>query len=769
MSSHYAGDDIPQQIERIASTVERYATDSVSDDDREQVDRWRSRIEELRAETRLPLRSTIALLGESGAGKSTLINALIDMDLLPHDTSAAVTAIVSDIGWMEDGYELVAEIKGEDEFLGSFSSACRRARQAFDDAGAEADRSAVVNGIDVAERADIEQVTGLPLEEVLRRRPSGSEVELIRDDIRAILRSGRSQRWHFSAEERSQLRDVCWKCLRSKGVLRPIVNRVSICGPFEVTRSGIRLVDVPGLNDPDPVRDGIARDALQKAKLVWWVASTTRVMSQTVHEYLVESRQLMRLLMEGRLRSFGTVVTRIDEINKGGLAQHFNVDLINKPPLEHWLELNRRRVEAVARDAILAAWDETVSAAGAHVTDQQAASGRADLEAAKFFGVSSFEYLHLHGLLHIDPDSSPRLRNEEQTGIPALRTWITTDFAALERKSECARLRFQVSALQQAVRAALNSRLEQKRAINKIATSERGGLRDIRKNAQDFLESRIGERSNAQKLQAETQAQRVRDAIDVGMQEVQRALEVELSAELAKIHWSTLRAICRHGGKFAGSKKHWDIPADLAAIVAKKVAFAWKELFEARARAFCDQLKVEAGLLVSAHATLFAGQVAAQLRVPIGTLSIAQITSTTMEFEIGRVVARLEQELQAARMRFERDLIESFRRELKPAFLNSAAESGRGMKDRIVQRVSAEVAASAPKLLPALIRDLHEKVEEVTGILKHQVDAIHHRARELADRTAKNLEADMQPIPESAFAQQVDALSACIALIDRAA
>jgi hypothetical protein len=762
MNAHYASDDIPLQIERIAGTVGRYAAESTSDDERVQVDGWRKRIEELRIETQRPVTSAIALLGESGAGKSTLVNALIDMDLLPHDNSEAVTAIVSEIGWKEDGFELVVEIKSESEFLSAFVASCRRARQALEDAGAEGDRSAVANGVDVSERADVEQLTGLGLEEVLRQKPAGKETDLIQPEILTLLRNGPAQRWRFATDDVRGLRDACWKCLRSKGLLRPIVNRVAILGPFEVTRSGVRIIDVPGLNDPDPVRDGIARDALQKAKLVWWVASTTRVMSQKVHEYLVESRQLMRLAMEGRLSSFGTVVTKVDEINRSGLAAQFNVDLSQKHPREYWLDLNRRRVEEVARRAIVAAWDETTSAAGSHVTGPQAEAGRRDLAASSFFGVSSFEYLHLRDLLHVDPDKQPELSNEAQTGVPALRDWITTEFAGRERKSECQRLRGQVGALQQAVRAALNSRRSQKSAVYRLATSEKGGLRDIRKNAQDFLEAQIRERSKEQKHKAEAQAQRVKDAIDAGVKDVGRALERDLPAELSKIHWLTLRAICRHGGKFAGSKKHWDVPAELAGIVARKVAFAWKELFEARARQFCEQLETEAGVLASAHAQLLASQVAAQLSVPTNTLAVAEISSPAMGFEIARVLAHLEQELQSSRMRFERDLIESFRRELKPAFLGAASESGKGMKDRIVQRVSAEVAASAPDLLPALLRDLHEKVAEVTGILKHQVDAVHVRVSELAERTSRNLEADLSPISPSEFSRQIELLSWCI-------
>lgn len=129
----------------------------------------------------------------------------------------------------------------------------------------------------------------------------------------------------FIRGEEDKLREFCWKCLCSKGVLRPIVNKVTIRGPFEVTRSGLSLVDVPGLNDPDPTRDKIAREFLQKCNLLWWVASTTRIMSDTVHNFLVESRQLLKLELEGRLASFGAVITKIDDLNPTAIRRAFGI------------------------------------------------------------------------------------------------------------------------------------------------------------------------------------------------------------------------------------------------------------------------------------------------------------------------------------------------------------------------------------------------------------------------------------------------------------
>ena len=754
-------------IKRLKTAIQIHERAFNTAEDRHLISGWRKEIglaEDGLVDT---LACSIALLGESGAGKSTLINALIGLDLLPHDTGTAVTAIVTELSWRSDDYCLEAHIKSKDEFLLYFKQACSKARAAKNDADTQEDPSAFENGVDKSERSDIELVTGMSLDKLLKTARIGDESDYILPEILSRLGHGPMIENLFMRGEEDKLRDFCWKCLCSKGVLRPIVNKVTIRGPFEVTRSGLSLVDVPGLNDPDPTRDKIAREFLQKCNLLWWVASTTRIMSDTVHNFLVESRQLLKLELEGRLASFGAVITKIDDLNPTAIRRAFGIPTNQELNLDDYLRLNKERGIELAKNAIQQAWTETIGVIDSQKEKNALLIGKQILSKLSCFGVSSSEYLRLNNLQACD-DIGGKLMSLEQTGIPQLLEWIQSEFVLTEMAIQKKAALHRLNQLYKNIKCILEDRWNQKKSIKKLTTNDKGGLKDLQKNARKFLEERIGHYRTAAITEANAQANEVKQAIEIGMQDAAKTMPTELVGRLGGIHWSTLRGIARSGGKFNGSKKHWDIPSDLAAIITRKVVFEWKELFESRAKRFCQNLQSSSCDLIELHESYLNSLISHVLAGAQLSRPSKRASSESLEFEILHVMNRLSQDLQAARLRFERDLIESMRRELRPAFLVASNESGKGMKDRIVTRISNEVNAIIPSLLPALTRDLNIKVDEVTGMLRSQIAIVHNKVTEAACRSANNLELDLNPVSPEIFNKQIENLSECLQILDAA-
>ena len=140
----------------------------------------------------------------------------------------------------------------------------------------------------------IEAITGRSPEDCVSAASSGLD-SLLLDDARIAVTSGGCRKFGFPGATGKEVQDCVEQYLSSARNLWPFVQRVSVTGPFETMPRCVRLVDIPGLNDPDPGRDRVAREHLQQAGLVWLVLSAKRAATGEIVRYLTESRLLTRL------------------------------------------------------------------------------------------------------------------------------------------------------------------------------------------------------------------------------------------------------------------------------------------------------------------------------------------------------------------------------------------------------------------------------------------------------------------------------------------
>lgn len=778
--------EIQKRITRLGHALRFFETHLKTNEDRAMIVLMRSEVVELESASTRVFDSPIALLGESGAGKSTLINALIGMNLLPNDSGRAVTAAICEISGGHEGYRLTARIQSRADFSKRFAQVWHRLEGAVrdvKDAVSDEVNNKINEGIVEAAVRDVKDavphesarveldpsdsrllasVTGRSVEECALRIGGGLHGLFLPEVIKAF-QEGTEHVRDYGSDDVDNLRADASLYLSASKPLWPMVNVVRVQGEFALLSDGVRIVDLPGLNDPNEARDKIAKDHLQGSKLIWLVLSAKRIATAAIVEYLTKSKLLTKLQLSERLASLAVVVTHADQLSQSGISAQFG--LAPDAPFDEFLEKHLERSTQEIRFSLCQVWDETVRQADGQVTRATAASGREILKKIPVFSVDSYQSLLLRG---IEKSKNPAtFETQEQTGIPALERWIITDVAERERRAHRNDVHRKIERLETTIREEFGGRAQIKKALADLRDRQKGGFGDIKASAHTFLRSKIEAHALEKRAKAEAQAQVVIDAIGVGMSNADALLRTWVPDRLNGIHWSTLKAIVRRRGVFHGSTRRWDLPEELAEAITARVVFRWSELFNF-AKGLSEELESKCGDLLTAHQD----RLYQEIRFRLGDAANAFVAPPTscgsLSFEFGLAQAALNQKLEAARRRFATSLIDSLREALQPAFKEAGDVAGRGTKERIVAILTTSLKNMVPELIPALSRDLHLQVHEVSHMLQSQVHEAHRKVEHLADRTAGNLEIDLTTTPVAELHKEIAVIEQGLSLLHAA-
>jgi Dynamin family len=311
-------EDLQNYIARFRKWLDLHAAPALQARNPSLVTTWR---EELSAAERLLEHKPelpIALLGPSQQGKSSLINAIVGETILPVGGAVgACTCVITSVHHrLGDGYRAEIDFISLQDWAAELIAMRDAASTKPEDDDTDLDREereavqkaalekfgAVYRGEQPEKVSAIFKDVRLGLPDNIARAMSSGQPLVIAEDKPIPLRN-KIRRYLVGREQYEE------------GQYWPLISRVRIYGNFKALSNGVVLVDLPGLNDPNPARERVTKEYMEEARYVWLVCNSQTGIDRVLTQTLRENGLLFRLFLEGRLDVFSVIATRIDDMN----------------------------------------------------------------------------------------------------------------------------------------------------------------------------------------------------------------------------------------------------------------------------------------------------------------------------------------------------------------------------------------------------------------------------------------------------------------------
>ncbi|MFN7922967.1 MAG: dynamin family protein [Bryobacteraceae bacterium] len=350
------------------------------------------------------------------------------------------------------------------------------------------------------------------------------------------------------------------------GYLAPLIKELDLECDADVLRSGVTLVDLPGVGvTRDVHREETRRWIRERAKAVVLIVDH-RGMNDSVAEVLRQCELLNSLLYSVDEPDEDPVVmvavTRIDDVANERYKQNRS-----KKKAEHYDDVVREaqtRLCQQLRDSLEALW-----LTGDELDSSKRQVVRTLLKKLEVHPISAPEYARA---LAGDEEDRTFLRDTEQSGIPGFRRSLAS--MAQEQKLRAAdRLEHETSLFRERVESTL--RLIQSQCESDTRTSDE--VRKLKEELDVFLaplRKELHTRQGAYRtFLKKTIPQRIEDLVESGSLRATNQISRYLN-KLGNKHWATLRASVRRGGRYSGSSEI-DLPSEFALRFEEPIADAW--------------------------------------------------------------------------------------------------------------------------------------------------------------------------------------------------
>ena len=665
----------------------------------------------------------ISLMGGTGAGKSTLVNALLEARILPVSNMRACTAAISEVAYADDGeYRATIEFVSRESWHEEIELLLADIRDGQAELVDDADRDAIA--IPKLAKDKLAAVYGPWESDDL---PSLNIADYSEPpEIANALDNGRTE---FATPSLSDFRKHIRDYLDSKRRFWPIVKAVRMSGPFAALKCGAKLVDLPGINDPNAAREQVTKDYLKNCRFVWVVFNIKRVLTKDVSSLMQSDDFVRQIVMDGRENALTFVGTASDDIDIDSACEEFDLD-----EEASFSEIAKARNDSVRREVATQVGEIAHRIAANADSPERAAMLKEALLASRIFTASARDYLALSNLAK----NRATLATVEETEIEQLREHmirVCDDFGVdAQARSHHAQINNILNEVKAAV-ARSRANIDQKQHLTASKREELGeaitrltGFLD--RNLEDIQERFSQELSSGQDVLAE----RVKRAIDRARHDLTRTIE-----QWRRIHWATLRAVARRGGAFNSptSGMH-DFSADVAKPILDGITFAWSDFFGDRLTSslakWSDKLMSLAerqGLDVLRE--FDALKLRGEFNLEADFKSVVETTEMVIREQVGQIQADMHHSIDEVRRHLYEDVAERIATEMRQPFLDAAKESGSGMKQRMLDgiarhadRVSQDMFADIEEQLGTGVRGLNswlgKKYGEMTSTIKRHAE-----------------------------------------------
>jgi GTP-binding protein EngB required for normal cell division len=706
----------------------------------------------------------ICFLGASGIGKSTLINALVGESLLPQGGIGPLTAQALRVRYgeqaefqvhyhspgrvgrlafaLEKTYQAdlrkqgreVKEASGKDflELVDDDEEDGPTAAEIVSDGDAQDERNRefrkqaalMIGGSQDAERETAylidrlrETVENKPLFGTLCLPEDRSRI----DRIRTCLIQGKKRQPFRCLESEQDFRKELHH--HATGFLAPIINEMIVLSNAELLKTGIILIDLPGVGIAGDVHVKVTeRYIRERAKVVVLVVSV-RGVTKADAEMLRNSGFLNRLLFAADDPAADPVQLIVAVVRADDIADTRYANDKSRKRREHFADVcveARRNATIQLRGHLTEAWrnDEKLSQTKEEVLDRI-------MNALQVHSLSAVQYRRL---LASDEDDPAFIMDAEESNVPKFSRSLSEMAASLnhQRRERLERTRSlffssvtssirviheqwirdtRVEGEKEALREDLNAFLG---AIRKEFNTRRGEFRG-------FLRETIPAEIEKLVMKASISAQAAIDRYLSGLKDA---------------NWATLKAAVRRGGTFEGAR-HIDLPHDFALRFEEPVAEIWgKQLLQ----------------LIRKRTKTYAQDCVALVEKVLNWAKEqgARVNSQLLEAQHEEIKAASEQLTAVGK-----ELINEMREEVKNLLVSSIRTPIRKRCQRFVEK-NQHIGPGVKMRVLCLFEELAR--EAVDAATDPATDLLTMRFKEVEKEIAKVLRSDEDPIDRAADA-----------------
>ncbi len=724
---------VPQITQRISECLGKSLRDaSIAPLNAVWKERWKPRLRELSSEaSRIPT-VTIAVVGGTGAGKSTLLNALLGERILPVSNSRACTAAISEVTFADSEFAAEIEFVSREDWRREISLLLA---DLADERKIGLQSTSGGDGVAKGARDRLKAVYQMSDEDI----QPGLKLDDLNEppDIKDVLDAGNIR---ITSACDDEFRKLLRRYLDSKQEFWPLVRTARISGPFPgLTTRGIKLVDLPGLNDPNEAREQVTHSYLKECRFVWIVFNIKRALTRDIQTIMQSDDFARQIVLDGRDNALTFVGTHSDEVDRESGIEEFS---LSDDATESEIVASRNSaVRTVIADQLHELAGRLAQSAGDQSRTEELS---ARLQKSRVFTVSARDYLHLRG---ISKNRSSTLEDTGETQIPALREHLATISAAYTNGAHQESLLKQVNLLISEIKHRIQTEIQNVTHARELTGKKRKEIRNALQRLLTFLCRDLKSHCEGfvQELTAKHELldERLKRAFERGRAELQRVTE-----GWGRIHASTLRAIVRRNGRYhSPTSGKYDFADDISRPSLEMITFAWDDFFGDKMThaltVWSDKLMV----LADRHGNDTVREVIQQVGADSTSLSddlqrSLAVNERLIKEYVGQSQSDMSGKLHQVRSTLYEQIPRQVAANMREAYQEAEDESGSGMKQRILELLSAH----ARRVSKVMFDDARDRIMEGVRMV---TDSMSGRYSEMADGVSERLS-----VPVANFVQE---------------
>lgn len=714
---------------------------------------WRKNIQQIEYDNKHRPEVVISLVGGTGSGKSTLINAVIEARILPVSSMTACTAAVSEVAFSpDDCYQASIEFISHNEWRQEVEVLAQDLADQEREQPDESDSNDYVRRPlnSSSARDKLRAIYGLEENEIEWHRLQSLREPL---EIQQALSQGHAA---ITCNGLTEFSHELGRYLSAKEHFWPIVKAVRIRGHFEALKSGVKLVDLPGVNDPNAAREKVTHDYIKNSRFVWMVFNIKRAITKDIHGIMQSDDFLRQVVMDGREHSLTLVGTASDEIDTDTAWREFGLEE-DATETQIVLARNNAAKKKVREQLIdLAHHFANRLGDGQHADKLALALGKSQI-----FTVSALEYLKFKGLGRGKPKI---LEAPEHTEVPLLRDHMESMCENYGVEAHSRSLHRRIDIILDDIDRTM---IQEKASLHhqrEMTASRRKEVADAITRLRDFLTRDLHDHQErfAQDLNASRELlnERIGRAIDRGRSDLSHTCN-----SWSRIHWATLRAVCRRGGTFQSpTSGYHDLPGEIAKPVLDGITFAWSDFFGDKLSNAMETWTERLLVLAERHRNDIQSQLASYKTDATDALrqdleNAMAVTDKLLHELLSQTRSEVSQKVDEQRRTLYETIPNQIRADMRAAFLRAADESGTGMKQRIVDALTRHAQQISATMFEDAQKALSDGVGSLTDWLCHQYAHMAKQVDHLTSSPVKNV-LTVEQMPEEEVKELLDGLAA---------